>query len=264
MPYYDAHLHLQLLPEIPGEHELNEYRDAGIRKMVLNGCEEQDWDTVASLARNDLIRPAYGLHPWHVMSRSDAWYEQLVEYLDRSPNALIGEIGLDKWIRTSSLKEQIPVFKKQLDLAREREIPPSIHCLQAWGTLLEILRSRGPFSKGFLLHSYGGPAEMVESFVKLGAYFSLSGYFARSDKTQKLEAFKAIPKDRLLIETDAPDMLPPPELRAMEEVDREGKPVNHPLNLIRIYEWAAKLRGLEPEAFQQQIEANFLTLFGSG
>ena len=263
MPYYDAHLHLQLLPEIPGQDELSEYRDAGIRKMVVNGSVEQDWEAVASLAQDSLIRPAYGLHPWHVANQTDTWYEQLVEQLEKSPNALIGEIGLDKWIRTSSLKEQIPVFKKQLDLALEREIPPTIHCLQAWGTLLEILRDRGPFSGGFLLHSYGGPAEMVESFAKLGAYFSLSGYFARSDKARKLEAFKVIPEERLLIETDAPDMLPPPELRVMEEVDKEGKPINHPLNLIRIYDWAAKLRGSEPEAFQQQIEQNFLALFGA-
>ena len=263
MPYYDAHLHLQLLPQLPGPETLAEYRDAGIAKMVVNGSREQDWEIVERLAKDPLVRPAYGLHPWHVANRSDTWYERLVDCLDRWTDALIGEIGIDKWIRTSSLKEQIPVFIKQLDLALERAIPPSIHCLQSWGTLLEILRDRGPFPQGFLLHSYGGPAEMVEPFAQLGAYFSLSGYFARADKAKKLEAFRVVPKERLLIETDAPDMLPPPELRMMEEIDKEGKPINHPLNLIRIYDWAAKLCGSESEAFQQQIEENFQRLFGN-
>lgn len=147
MPYYDAHLHLQLLPEIPESDALAEYRNAGIRKMVVNGCTEQDWESVATLAQDSLIRPAYGLHPWYIADRSDAWFEQLIERLDRSPDALIGEIGLDKWVRTPFLKEQIPVFKKQLDLAIERGIPPTIHCLQAWGTLLEILSRSGPNSK---------------------------------------------------------------------------------------------------------------------
>lgn len=104
---------------------------------------------------------------------------------------------------------------------------------------------------------------MVDAFVQLGGYFSLSGYFARSDKARKLEAWRVVPEERLLIETDVPDMLPPPELRVVEAADKEGKPINHPLNLIRIYDWAAKFRGLESEIFQQQIEENFRTLFGA-
>ena len=99
----------------------------------------------------------------------------------------------------------------QLRLAAERNLPLSIHCLQAWGPLLDILRAEPRPACGFLLHSYGGAAELVAPLAELGAYFSLPGYFALERKTRQREAFRQVPADRLLIETDAPDQSLPPE-----------------------------------------------------
>ena len=100
--------------------------------------------------------PSFGYHPWYVKERSPDWQTVLVRHLDAVPSA-IGEVGLDRWIKDHDLAPQEEVFVWQLRLAAERNLPVSIHCLQAWGRLLELLRA-GPCPRcGFLLHSFGGP-----------------------------------------------------------------------------------------------------------
>lgn len=260
--YYDAHLHLQDKRLLGVSEQTQLFKNAGIRCMVINSTCESDWETVARLGAFSPYRPAFGLHPWMIKHRSPKWFENLQRQIDASPQALIGEIGLDKWIRNPQLADQIKIFEKQLDLAIERRIPPTIHCLKAWGTLLDILKARRSISSGFLLHSYAGPAEMVEDFVQLGAWFSFSGYFAHPEKSAKLNAWKQIPLDRILIETDAPDMCPPESLIQQTLKDAEGRQINHPLNLIKIYGWLANHLNMSDEDFQKQIEGNFLSLFG--
>jgi TatD DNase family protein len=116
---------------------------------------------------------------------------------------------------------------------------------------------------GFLLHSYGGPVEMVKSFADLGAYFSLPGYYAHERKDRQRETFRQIPLERLLIETDAPDQaLPEARVRFPFLVSTDGKPINHPANLAAVYEFAAELRGAPLAELTPQIETNFLRLFG--
>ena len=107
-----------------------------------------------------------------------------------------------------------------------------------------------------MIHSYGGSAEMVQKFSKLGAYFSISGYFAHERKAAQREVFKKVPVDRLLIETDAPDMLPPRELIAHDLGD-----LNDPRNLPGVYEFAAGLIEIPLENFASRVEANFKSLF---
>ena len=90
--------------------------------------------------------------------------------------------------------------------------------------------AEGPVpERGFLLHSYGGLTEMV-AFAQLGAYFSFPGYW-RAAKGRHREAFKSVPADRLLIETDAPDQRLPDALNAYPLTDSAGEPMNHPANL---------------------------------
>src|SRR5690606_11232155 len=115
-------------------------------------------------------------------------------------------------IENPDLPAQEEVFVRQLELAAERNVPATIHCLKAWGRLNEILRAEKRPACGFLLHSYGGPAEMVRGFAGLGAFFSISGHFANERKSRQRETFRSVPLDRLLIETDAPDMPLPGEL----------------------------------------------------
>ena len=91
-------------------------------------------------------------------------------------------------------------------------------------------------ARGFLLHSYGGSAELVPQLVDLGAYFSFSGYFLHEKKYKTRKAFSHIPSDRLLIETDAPDMLPPEDIISHP---LSGN-LNHPANLTAIHHAAAQ------------------------
>ena len=148
-------------------------------------------------------------------------------------------------------------------MAAERNLPVTVHCLRAWGRLLELVTAEARPECGFLLHSYGGPPEMIPAFTKLGAYFSISGYFAQPRKAKQAQAFRAVPMERLLIETDAPDMLPPASLIRLPLSDpATGTLINHPGNLGAIYEFAAELRGMTVAELASQVEGNFGRLFG--
>jgi len=174
---------------------------------------------------------------------------------------VVGEIGLDRWIENPDIEAQLDCFRTQLALAVELDRPATIHCLRAFGLLEETLRSCTLPRRGFLLHSYGGPAEMIPSFVKLGAYFSISPYFAHPRKAAQLAAFKSVPLDRLLTETDAPDMWPPDEMNPHPLHTIDGKALNHPANLRVSYELLAKARDIPLAEMQGIIAANYNALF---
>jgi len=262
MTLYDAHNHLQdqrLKPHLPAI--MSAVRAEPIARMVVNGACEEDWPDVLELARQyPQVLPSFGYHPWSVKDRTPQWQANLARFLDAVPSA-VGEIGLDKWIKDYDLPAQEEVFVWQLRLAAERDLPVSIHCLRAWGPLLEILR-REPRPPGeFLLHSYGGAPELIPGLVQLGAYFSLPGYFAHERKFRQRETFRRVPLERLLIETDAPDQPLPAERNRFPLLDAAGKPLNHPANVRAVYEFAAELLGLPLEKLAAQVESNFVRLF---
>jgi TatD DNase family protein len=264
MRLYDAHNHLH--DERLGGATVAALLDAcgpvGIARMVVNGSCEEDWPAVLALARaHPQVLPSFGYHPWYVGERTPEWLANLARCLEAVPSA-VGEIGLDRWKPGLSYDAQEEVFVAQLRLAAERELPVSIHCLQAWGRLFDLLRAGPRPARGFLLHSYGGPAEMVAPLAKLGAYFSFPGYFAHERKTRQREAFLRVPGERLLIETDAPDQCLPDALNEFPLRDpRSGKAVNHPANLGAVYRFVAELRGEPLEKFAEQVEKNSLRLF---
>jgi TatD DNase family protein len=155
------------------------------------------------------------------------------------------------------------VFRAQLRLAAERGVPASIHCLQAWGKLLEVLESEPRPVCGFVLHSFGGPEEMIAPLAELGAYFSLPGYFALERKTRQRAAFRRVPADRLLIETDAPDQLLPDDRVRYPLTDvATDKPINHPANIAAVYDFAAELLEKPLNDLVAQVERNFDRIFG--
>lgn len=262
--YLDAHNHLQdprlatRLPEI-----IAECRAAGVTRMVVNGSGEEDWPAVLELARrHPFVLPSFGVHPWYVREQSPRWRSVLLEHLAAAPSA-VGETGLDRWVPDHDLPLQEGFFREQLAIAAERNLPVTIHCLKAWGRLLELLRADPRPRRGFLLHSYGGPVELVEPLAGLGAYFSLSGYFAHERKARQREAFRAVPPDRLLIETDAPDMWPPDPVNRFPLMNpADGRPLNHPANLSAVYDWAARFLGEDPAVFATRVAENFDRLFG--
>jgi TatD DNase family protein len=279
-PLYDAHNHLQDAWLRPSRARIvADLVNTGVRRAVVNGTCEADWPDVADLAREQaFVVPSYGLHPWDAGNRSPDWREKLVAHWDANPRAAVGEIGLDRWmldrakpddprlagLRRAPLEEQLEVFLWQLTAATERERPASIHCLDAFGAMHDALRAARRPKRGFLLHAYSGPAEMIEGFAKLGGYFSFNGAFLHPRRHRLREVFVAVPADRLLVETDAPAMRLPEEREAFPPLAAEaGSWANHPANLGAAYAGLAEWRGIDLAALAAQVEENFQRLFAA-
>ncbi len=262
--WYDAHNHLHdARLAACGDDVLVIARAAGVAGMVVNGCGEHDWDAVAArvAGQPDLI-PSFGLHPWWHHQRSSRWLDGLHTLLLQHPRAGVGEIGLDRWKEGLPYEEQEAVFLAQWQVAVALNRPVSVHCLKAWGRLHSLLREHPAPERGFLLHSYGGPVEMVDTFVQLGGYFSFPGAYLAERKEPRREVFRKIPLDRLLIETDAPDQMLPGEANRYPLCDSDGEPLNHPANLGCVYEGCAAALGMDSAALARAVEQNFRRLFG--
>lgn len=204
----DSHLHLQASQFAKTRaQELVRARSLGVGFFVCNGTSELDWDLVLEIKEVEQgVIPFLGLHPWEVGLARSSWFERLTEIV-ASQVVGIGEIGLDsgpKALRQASIAEQQNVFCQQLDLARYWQRPVTIHCVKAWSVLVDSLVQEGPIERGFLLHGYGGSAEMIGKFLDLNGYFSVGLRLLQSNPGRLAKVLRAIPDDRLLIETDAP------------------------------------------------------------
>lgn len=263
MKFYDAHNHLQdgRLAGRQGEL-LAACEKSGIARMVVNGACESDWPQVAALARESkIVLPSFGCHPWYLHERTSDWRANLKMFLDGVPSA-VGEIGLDRWKPDLPYAGQEEAFLAQLGMAAERNLPVSIHCLQTWGRLHELLRDHPRPAHGFVLHSFGGPAELIPALAKLGAYFSFPGYFLNERKARQRETFRLVPPERLLVETDAPDQLLPADKNPFPLTGGDGRPLNHPANLVAVYFGLAEFLGEKTESLAARVEANFQRIFG--
>ncbi len=296
MPLHDAHNHLQdefLAPHIARIATAWPELAGPAGRMVVNGTHPADWPRVSALAAaHPFVLPAYGIHPWDTGApRPEDWLSDLRARLLADPRASVGEIGLDRWIldharpddprllgvRRAPMDEQIAAFLPQLALAAELERAATIHCLRAYPDLLPLLRAHPRPKRGFLLHAYSGPADLVPELAALGAYFSFNPNFLLPSRTcnqsgdkssesalyKKLVVFKIIPIERLLCETDAPAMLPPQAWRTHKlPPAADGSPVNHPGNIEAAYAGIAALRGEDPTELTARIAQNFTRLFG--
>lgn len=180
------------------------------------GSHQDDWQIVAQWYSRfpDIIIPFFGLHPWYAHKRTDTWLQELRALLEKYPNAMIGEIGLDKKAVDLSTNErydddQWKVFEEQLDLAVEYQRVTSIHCVCAWGPVMNALRARIKNLPNVCLHSYGGTKGTVDNLVRVSEkacgrnkfYFGFSSIInLRSPKTPQVIA--AVPDEHLLLESD--------------------------------------------------------------
>lgn len=261
MGLVDAHNHLQDLLLAPHlERVLADQGRDGVVAQVVNGTSEADWASVRDLCdRIPGALPAFGLHPWFVGSETGNWRERLSEFLNYG-GCSVGEIGLDRWKRTDNFAAQIEAFRWQWEMASERNLAVTVHCLRAWDVLEREVDRLPRLKQGFLLHAYGGPTDRVRSWVDRGAYFSFSPTFGLPGRDRKLAPFRVIPSDRLLVESDAPSMALP-ESAAIRDLPRgpHGEPINHPSNLTVGYRMLSELRSPEPT----EISSNFSRLFGA-
>lgn len=187
----DAHTHLSCLLHSEGQ-------DFSFPACVC-ATSLTDWDDLAGLARKShgegKIIPSFGIHPWHVNESSAKSMKKLQALIDEFPDAGIGEIGLDHTRNaTAALELQQEIFEQQLRLARETDRVISIHCVRAWGRLLDSLEGIHP--SRILIHGWKGPIELLPRLLALGCYFSIGL------PTLEKESLLALPGTRILVESD--------------------------------------------------------------
>ena len=206
--------------------------EAGVHAVVVPG-----WDRESSLAALALasayapIRPAVGLHPWQVAENADL--DWLRGMLNDPRLAAIGEIGLDGAIAQEDPEQQEAVFRAQLALAAERDLPVLIHCRRRWDRLLACLHD---YPVRGVLHAFSGSLEVMHECLRLGLYISFAGMLTRPNSLRAHAAAAAVPADALLLETDAPYM-------ALEGVPAEEA---EPAHLRQVLDYLAALRHDSP------------------
>jgi TatD DNase family protein len=219
----DCHCHLQDdlfdfdLPEVMTRAEL-----AGVRRFVCNGSAPSDWDKTVQIARdNHNVLPCLGFHPLYIEARGESWLDRLAESVTRASRELtqavgMGEIGLDRYVtpRNDALQEN--VFREQLRLATRLGKPVMLHTRFALDRVLEILSEKKLKIPVFLLHGFGSSTERVGKIVEMGGYFSFSANILKNYHKKMRQAAATVPLDRVLLESDAPDM-PPPYLHPRNE-----------------------------------------------
>ncbi len=254
MKLFDSHNHIQeerIYPQI-GDVMARAHA-SGVVKMGVKGCCEADWPRVVEIMkRYEGIHPSFGLHPWFIADRSPEWLKTLEHWLVQYPQAGVGEIGIDHKCEEYDERDQESVFLAQLKLAQRLERPVSIHCRKAWGRLIALLDEVGTLPRGMLIHCYGGSAEIAQALVKRGAYISFSGSITRPNNRKAGPAIRAVPEGRILIETDAPDIMP---------FAAEGD-LNEPANLRYVLTKAAELLGMTEAAVAELSYRNACRFFG--
>lgn len=258
MNLYDTHCHLQASVLAARESQVfAQARAVGVQGFIVMATEPGDWDAVAALAdAHPEVLPAFGVHPWYLPEGpADSWLGALEARLVARPSAWVGEIGLD---RTAGppLERQEAAFAPQLALAGRLGRPASLHCRRTWDRLGWHLARRPHPDVPVVLHSFGGSVAVARQMLDYNAWFSFSGALTRTRNQRLPEVVKFLPRDRVLIETDSPDLLPQNHWR--QNPDRP----NEPAHLVEVFERLASLWGLPAEAAAKILAENTRKLTG--
>jgi TatD DNase family protein len=256
----DAHCHLDsdrlgVLPEVA----LEEAHAAGVEALVMAGVEPAGWAAQRALAaRFPEVHPVFGIHPQLVAELSAPALDEMLGALERElsrhrPVAL-GETGLDRLspATKAAIDLQLAAFREQLRLARRFELPVVLHLLRADEAALKVLSEEPLPAAGGVVHSFSGSAELARKLVGLGLHLSFSGPLTFPQSRRLREAAAAVPLERLLVETDAPDQTPEPH--------RGEK--NRPALLPYVVRALAAVRGLSFEEVARLTADNTRRLFG--
>jgi TatD DNase family protein len=248
--FIDTHCHLDdesfagRLLEI-----LERARAAGVTRFIVPGVGPSCWDKVMAVAAgNDRIFAAPGVHPMRAMQFSEA---ALVRLEELAPDAVaIGEIGLD-YSYDVPREVQQATFRAQLRLAVRLGLPVLIHCRRAFADLLTILGEEKVENAGGVMHAFSGSPEIATECLKLGLCIGVAGPLTFENAVRPLEVVRSVPLERLLLETDAPDLAPVPY---------RGGP-NEPAFLVETACRVAKIKGVSLEEVARTTTATACHLF---
>lgn len=206
---FDTHSHYDDEQFEPDRDELlKTLPEKGVTGVVSCGCDIETTRFNAELAEKyDYIYFAAGLHPENLEGLKIDDIAKIEQYAKRKKCVAIGEIGLDYHWMASSKEEQKEFFAAQCELANKLDMPVIVHDREAHADTLDILKQYKP--KG-VLHCFSGSAETAKEIVKMGMYIGLNGVATFKNARKSIEAAKAIPIERLVLETDCPYLAPVP------------------------------------------------------
>ena len=250
----DSHCHIDFpdfaeeLPEVVARA-----MDAGVHRMVTICTKLRQADQVRAISEQ--FAPVFwaaGTHPMSAAEEPMARVDELVALAQHPKFVGIGETGLDYHYTGESAEVQKQSLRIHIEAARQTGLPLIIHARAADEDMARILtEEHRAGAYGCVMHCFSSSRALAEAALDLGFYLSMSGITAFKKSEALREIFRDVPKDRLLVETDAPYLAPPPY---------RGKR-NEPAYVAHTAAAAAAYFGMSAEAFAAQTEENFERLF---
>lgn len=258
---FDTHCHLDAAPlgdEV--EAALERARSRGVARVLVPGVEPSQWSTLGPLReRHEEISIAVGIHPQCLPGMSDVDLSDGLVDLAASARLFgaiaIGECGFDGGTAREhgvSLERQAEIVGAHVDVADALGLPLVVHALDAMGFALAFFERRGPRAHGAVLHAFGGPAELVPRWSALGFSFGIGPSITWPRAKRPKEAARAVPLDRLLLETDAPGTY----------VDGSATRVGEPAQVVDVLDALASIRAESRDVLAAATAANAARLFG--
>lgn len=208
----DSHVHLDDKRfNRDRDNIINSLKDNGIEMVINIGADLQT--SIASVSLAEKYQNVYavvGVHPHSAKEVDNSTIEILKSFASREKVVAIGEIGLDYHYDNSPRDVQRKWFVEQLKLAKEVNLPVVIHTREAAQETFEILKEAQDGTLRGVLHCYSGSVEMALEYIKLGFYISIAGPVTFNNSRVLKEVVKAVPLDKLLVETDCPYLTPEP------------------------------------------------------
>ena len=258
MSFVDSHAHIDG-PEYDADRDevIARARDAGVNAILNVGTGDPHsgaFERAIELAeKHEAIYASLGVHPHDARLFDDRAEERIRRLVQQSKRVIAwGEIGLDYHYDNSPREVQREVFRRQLRLAREVNLPVIIHSREADDDTISILREElAGHDRAGVLHCFGGSLAMAQSAIEFGFLISFAGVVTFKNAEALREVARQVPLDRLLIETDCPYLTPVP-FRGRR---------NEPAHVVEVARCLAGLRGKEVEEIGRVTTANFAKLF---
>ena len=232
---------------------LDRARAEGVVGVVVPGTKLDDAAPALTIAQqHDDVWAAVGFHPHEAKDCDDAAFATIEKLAREDRVVAIGEIGLDYHYMHSPRETQREVFMRQVALAKSLDLPVIVHNRESTGDLVQLLTSDEAKGGRGIVHSYTESLDVAKKLIDLGYFISFSGIVTFRSAGALREVARALPHDRVLIETDTPYLAPVP-FRGRD---------NEPAFVIRIAELLSTLWGVSLEEVGVRTTANFESAFG--
>ncbi|EAW26863.1 putative metal-dependent hydrolase, possibly deoxyribonuclease, TatD family protein [Alteromonadales bacterium TW-7] len=242
--------------QFDGEHSniISRAQSAGVEKMLLIGCDISTSEQSLALAKSFHLFSTAGIHPHDAKTATDSLEDQLTLLATQPQVVAIGECGLDYNRDFSPRSVQRSVLRRQLALAEKLNLPVYLHERDASDDMINILTE---FNVRGVLHCFTGDESALKSYLALGLYIGITGWVCDERRGQALQALApSIPLNRLLIETDAPFLIP----RTVKPKPKSRR--NEPALLTYVCQTLAELYQIDAKSVAKQTTDNFYAVFG--